>query len=83
MLRTPLCASSPPRDGVPNALLIVLYIVSRLRGVGCVLHCKEPLLLVLVMQYTVYSCWTRMWAGTMRRAGSAGLAGVLENYVPS
>ena len=33
MLCTPLCASSPPRNGVPNVLLLVLYIASRLRGV--------------------------------------------------
>ena len=67
---TPSCASSPPRDGVPNVLLLVLYIASRLRGVGCVLHLKEPLL--LTMEYASYSCWTRMWAGTIRRAGWAG-----------
>ena len=56
-LGTPLCASSPPCDGVHNALLLILYTTSRLRGVGCVLHCKEPLL--LVMEYAAYSCWTR------------------------
>jgi hypothetical protein len=70
MLRTPSSAFSPPCDGVPNVLLLVLYIASRLRGVGCVLHLKEPLL--LTMEYAAYSCWTRTWAGTTRRAGWAG-----------
>ena len=32
-LCTPSCASSPPCDGVPNVLLLVLYIANRLRGV--------------------------------------------------
>ena len=33
MLCTPLYASSPPHNGVPNVLLLVLSIASRLRGV--------------------------------------------------